>query len=72
MNDGESGYLSDIGDIEKMTKDTLGLLRDDEKRRAFGLRGRELAIERYSTEKIIPQYIAFYERVVNRAESAAA
>lgn len=72
VNDGESGYLSDIGDIEKMTKDTLGLLRDDEKRRAFGLRGRELAIERYSTEKIIPQYIAFYERVVNRAESAAA
>jgi len=72
VNDGESGYLSDIGDIDKMTKDTLGLLRDEDKRRAFGLRGRELAIERYSTEKIIPQYIAFYERVVNRAESAAA
>lgn len=70
--DGETGYLSDIGDIEKMTRDTLGLVRDEDKRRAFGARGRDLAIERYSTDKIIPQYIAFYEKVVNKAESAAA
>ncbi|MBK9154745.1 MAG: N-acetyl-alpha-D-glucosaminyl L-malate synthase BshA [Chloracidobacterium sp.] len=72
VNDGETGYLSDVGDIVKMTHDTVELLHDEEKRRAFGLRGRELAIERYSTEKIIPQYIAFYEKIVNKAQSAAA
>jgi len=72
VNDGETGYLSDVGDIVKMTNDTVGLLIDEEKRRAFGLRGRELAIERYSTEKIIPQYIAFYEKIVSKATAAAA
>jgi L-malate glycosyltransferase len=72
VNDGETGYLSDVGDIEKMTQDTLTLLRDEDRFRAFGQKGRELAVERYSTEKIIPQYIAFYESVVHKAQSAAA
>ena len=72
VNDGETGYLSDVGDIEKMTRDTLTLLRDEDRIRTFGQRGREVAVERYSTEKIIPQYIAFYESVVHKAQSAAA
>ncbi|MGE3466824.1 MAG: N-acetyl-alpha-D-glucosaminyl L-malate synthase BshA [Pyrinomonadaceae bacterium] len=72
VNDGESGFLSDVGDVEKMSADTLKLLSDEEMRRSFGERGRELAVERYSTSKIIPQYIAFYEKVVNKAKAAAA
>lgn len=72
VNDGETGYLSDIGDIEKMTRDTLKLLRDENLRRIFGQKGRELAIERYGMEKIIPQYIAFYEKIVHKAQTAAA
>jgi N-acetyl-alpha-D-glucosaminyl L-malate synthase BshA len=72
VNDGETGFLSDVGDIVKMTEDAVVLLRDDEMRNAFGQRGRELAVERYSTEKIIPQYIAFYESVVQRSQAAAA
>lgn len=71
VNDGESGYLSDVGDIEKMTTDTLKLLKDDEFRVAFGKRGRELAVQRYSTDAIIPQYIAFYEKVLGRSLGAA-
>ena len=72
VNDGETGFLSDIGDIAKMTEDTLLLLRNEEMRRTFGERGRELAIQRYSTDKIIPQYIAFYEKIVQKAKAAAA
>jgi glycosyltransferase involved in cell wall biosynthesis len=72
VNDGESGYLSDVGDVVKMAEDTIKLLRDDEMRLAFGKRGRELAVERYSTENIIPQYIAFYEKVLSKARSATA
>lgn len=64
VTDNETGYLSDIGDTEKMSADTLKLLNDEDLRRAFGERGRELAVERYGTEKIIPQYIAFYEKVL--------
>ena len=72
INDGETGFLSDVGDVEKMTADTLRLLKDEELRRTFGEKGRELAIQRYSTSKIIPQYIAFYEKIVQKAKAAAA
>ncbi len=71
VNEGESGFLSDVGDVEKMSVDTLKLLGNEEMRRTFGERGRDLAISRYSTEKIIPQYIAFYEKTINKAKAAA-
>lgn len=72
VNDGESGFLSDVGDVDKMSVDTFKLLGDEDLRRAFGEKGRELAVSRYSTEKIIPQYIAFYEKIVKKAKAAAA
>ena len=72
VNDGESGFLSEVGDVEKMSADTLKLLGDEELRRAFGEKGRELAVQRYSTDKIIPQYIAFYEKIVKKAKAATA
>ena len=59
-------------DLEKMSSDTLKLLRNEDMRRAFGEKGRELAIQRYSTDKIIPHYIAFYESVLDRSKSVAA
>ena len=72
VTDKETGFLSDVGDVQKMTADTLTLLADEEMRRAFGTRGRELAVQRYSTSKIIPQYLAFYEKIVNKAKTATA
>ena len=72
VSDGESGYLSDVGDVTKMAADTLDLLQDEDLRRTFGEKGRELAVQRYSTEKIIPQYISFYEKIVSKAAAAAA
>lgn len=72
VTDSESGFLSEVGDVAKMSSDTLTLLRNDDMRRHFGARGRELAVQRYATSKIIPQYLSFYESVVNKAQSAAA
>ncbi|HTH51451.1 MAG TPA: N-acetyl-alpha-D-glucosaminyl L-malate synthase BshA [Pyrinomonadaceae bacterium] len=72
VSDGESGYLSDVADVQKMAADTIKLLNDEDLRRTFGAKGRDLAISRYSTEKIIPQYISFYEKIVSKTASAAA
>jgi L-malate glycosyltransferase len=72
VTDGETGYLSDVGDVGKMSGDVLHLLGDEDKRIAFGQQGRANALSRYSTSQIIPQYIAFYESIVNKANSAAA
>jgi len=65
--DKESGFLSDIGDIEKMSDDVFKVLSDEELHRAFGVRGRELAVARYSSELVIPQYIKFYEKVLSQS-----
>jgi N-acetyl-alpha-D-glucosaminyl L-malate synthase BshA len=71
VTDGETGFLSDVGDTDKMSEDTFRLLTDETLRRKFGERGRELAIARYDAKKIIPQYIAFYEKVLERKSAVA-
>ena len=57
--------------LQKWPEDNDNLLKDAELRRTMGKRGRELAVERYSTEKIIPQYISFYESVLNSSQRSA-
>ena len=47
-----------------MADDAIRLLTDKKLRRQMGRRARESAIGRYSTDKIIPQYIEFYERIL--------
>jgi N-acetyl-alpha-D-glucosaminyl L-malate synthase BshA len=64
VTDGETGYLSEVGDVEKMADDAARLLSDDAARRAMGRRARESALSRYGTDLVIPQYLNFYERVL--------
>lgn len=71
VTDGETGFLSDIGDTEKMSNDVLKLLSDEEMRRKFGEKARDLAVSRYSTDLIIPQYIDFYEKVLQSKSETA-
>jgi N-acetyl-alpha-D-glucosaminyl L-malate synthase BshA len=66
VTDGETGFLSDVGDTTKMAEDTLRLLSDEDMRRSFGQRGREQAVQRYGSDRIIPQYIDFYEAVLDK------
>lgn len=71
VSDGESGFLSEVGNTDKMSDDVLKILNDDELHESFGKKGRELAISRYSAEKIIPQYISFYEKVLKTKAATA-
>lgn len=64
IDDGETGYLSPVGDVDKMADDAVRLLSDAKSRKEMGKRARASAIERYSTHKIIPRYIEFYEKVL--------
>ncbi len=72
VGDGETGFLSDVGDTKKMSEDTFNLLRNDSLRRTFGERGRELAVARYSSKLVIPQYLNFYEKVLVQSEKKQA
>jgi N-acetyl-alpha-D-glucosaminyl L-malate synthase BshA len=66
VTDGETGYLSPVGDVDKMAADAARLLIDHKLRREMGQRARDSAISRYRTDVVIPQYIDFYEEVVAR------
>jgi N-acetyl-alpha-D-glucosaminyl L-malate synthase BshA len=66
VTDGETGYLSPVGDVEKMAADATRLLSDDKLRKEMGRRARDSAITRYRTDVVIPQYIEFYEQVMSK------
>jgi N-acetyl-alpha-D-glucosaminyl L-malate synthase BshA len=66
VTDGETGFLSEVGDVEKMATDAGLLLGDANLRREMGKRARESAVSRYRTDIVIPQYLSFYERVISR------
>lgn len=67
VTDEETGFLSEVGDVEKMAADAGRLLADETFRREMGKRARESAVSRYRTDIVIPQYIQFYEKVLAEA-----
>jgi N-acetyl-alpha-D-glucosaminyl L-malate synthase BshA len=64
VTDGETGCLSEVGDVAKMSADAALLLKDEAGRREMGRKARESAVSRYSTDLVIPQYVDFYERIL--------
>lgn len=66
VTDGETGFLSEVGDVEKMAADAARLLSDTTLRREMGKRARESAVSRYRTDLVIPKYLSFYEQVISR------
>lgn len=69
VTDNETGFLSEVGDVDKMAADAARLLTNEKLRLEMGKRARESALSRYRTEIIIPQYIKFYEHVLGRRRS---
>jgi N-acetyl-alpha-D-glucosaminyl L-malate synthase BshA len=67
VNDGETGFLSPVGDIQKMASDAARLLADPEYCARVGQRARASAISRYRTDIVIPQYLAFYDKVLGQS-----
>lgn len=65
VTDAETGFLSEVGDVDKMANDAAKLLSNEDFRVAMGKRARESAVSRYRTDIVIPRYIDFYHRVVN-------
>jgi N-acetyl-alpha-D-glucosaminyl L-malate synthase BshA len=62
--EGETGYLLEVGDVAGMAARGIEILRDDALRHRMGKRAREIAVERFDEQKIVPQYRALYERVI--------
>lgn len=64
--DGETGYLSGVGMVDKMGEDVLKILKDETTLQAF----RKAALaqaERFDIENILPKYEEYYEEVRSRS-----
>lgn len=68
VEDGETGYLFEVGDVDGMAGAAARILSDDGLRERMGRNGREVAA-RFATEKIIPQYEELYRSILNRSQA---
>lgn len=66
IEDGVNGRLFPVGDVESMAQAAIELLTDDSKYTAMANAARQTAQKRYCASRIIPQYEAYYERVLSR------
>ena len=57
---GVSGFLSDVGDVEDMTKNALHILSDESRLKTFKDNARKEALK-FDLHAIVPQYEAIYE-----------
>jgi L-malate glycosyltransferase len=64
---GVSGYLADVGDVNTMARYAIDLLGDESALRRMAKAARAVAQARFCSSKIVPQYEAFYRRVVERS-----
>jgi L-malate glycosyltransferase len=64
VEEGVTGYLLPVGDIDGMAERAVEILSNDDLRRDMGRRGREAAISSFDVSRIVPQYRDLYERVI--------
>ncbi len=60
---GETGYIAEIGDVERMAKYAIELLTNKKKYEYFSKKARERALK-FREENIVPLYEDFYEKIV--------
>lgn len=70
IEDGATGLLYDVGDVEGMARGAAGLLADPVRHRAFALRARRSAVENFSEHRVVARYRDLYERVLAGASPA--
>ncbi|MGP8271868.1 MAG: N-acetyl-alpha-D-glucosaminyl L-malate synthase BshA [Terracidiphilus sp.] len=65
IDDGVTGLLYEVGDIEGMSLGALSLLKDREKLDAMRESGRKTAQKRFCSSLVVPHYVRYYESVLS-------
>ena len=61
----ETGFIAEIGDIDRMAKYSLDLLTNSKKHKLFSENARKRAVENFDKSIILPQYIDHYKKILN-------
>ncbi len=67
VDDGATGFLCEVGDVDGMAARAVELLGDESALRKMGKAARRAARSRFCSTKIIPEYERFYRCVLERA-----
>jgi N-acetyl-alpha-D-glucosaminyl L-malate synthase BshA len=65
IDDGETGLLYEVGDVASMAQGALSLLSDPARLDIMREAGRKTAQKRFCASLVVPQYVKFYEHVLN-------
>jgi N-acetyl-alpha-D-glucosaminyl L-malate synthase BshA len=57
---GETGYIAEIGDIDRMARYAIELLSNETKHALFRAAARKRAVEHFDVHKIVTQYESYY------------
>lgn len=68
---GETGFLCEVGDVDVMAQRAIHILEDEERLLKFK-KGALAQAKRFDIERILPQYEAYYKRVIDKVKSSAA
>ena len=63
ITDEQDGFLEAVGDIQGQADKVLQILTDEALHSTMATAARQTAVERFSTESLIPQYERYYEDV---------
>jgi N-acetyl-alpha-D-glucosaminyl L-malate synthase BshA len=64
IDDGVTGLLYPVGDVDGMSQGALSLLKDRERLEAMREAGRKTAQKRFCSSLVVPQYVRYYEAVL--------
>lgn len=65
IDDGNCGFLAELGDFEWMAQKGLELLSDEEKLEEFKINARKKAVENFDSDLVVPLYERYYQKILN-------
>jgi len=68
IDDGVTGLLYPVGDVEAMAAGALSLLKDRDRFEAMRLAARKTAQQRFCSSLVVPQYVRYYESVIGAGD----
>jgi N-acetyl-alpha-D-glucosaminyl L-malate synthase BshA len=72
VEDGVTGHMGNVGDVETMAEMGVSILRDNRKWLGMSVAAQKVAAERFGVDVIVPQYERYYQRVLADAPAPAA
>jgi N-acetyl-alpha-D-glucosaminyl L-malate synthase BshA len=66
INDGETGLLYEVGDVDEMAAGAIALLKSSVRFQTMRDAARKDAQKRFCASLVIPKYVAYYEKVLQQ------